>query len=89
MHGSVVVAKKVVQQRVDLQKRLSSLVRTIDGTLHENRWVSEGVVHTRQHHSPLPISVTTPLHLEDGVNSIFREGLHCAVAHDTILKKAA
>ena len=70
----------MVPQRVDLQKRLSSLVGTIDGFLNENRY-------TRQHHSTLQISVTTPLHLEDCVASIFREGLRCAVAHGTIRKR--
>ena len=69
---------------MDHQKRLSSYVRTIDGMLHQkNKWVSEGIGHTRQHHSALQISVTAPLYLEDCVGSIFREGLHCAIAHGT------
>ena len=50
---------------------VSPLVRSVDGVLHENRWVSEGTVHTRKLDSAFQISVKkkTAIHLEDCVAS--------------------
>ena len=56
MRGRANLMEQVVQQRIDLEKYLSPLVRCVDGVLHENRF-----------HAHKLDTVKTATHLEDCV----------------------
>ena len=54
---------QVIQQRLDLEKYLSPLVRSVDGVLQGNRF------HAHKLDSAFQISDKTAIHLEDCVAS--------------------
>ena len=63
MYGRDNMTEQVIQQRLDLEKYLSLLVRSVDGVLHGNRF------HALKLDSAFQISDKTAVHFEDCVVS--------------------